>query len=163
MNYDILKAQVDRGCSTHELARVLKTSQTNIRYWLRRFELRTDRTKFAGVFRCKCGETDPKNYYGNKRTMCAKCDNAYTLNRQRKMTERIRAFFGNKCLVCGFKKYQIALALHHLNPSTKDPTFQCLRGWSWERVLIEIKKCVLLCHNCHAAVHHGLIVVNVTF
>jgi predicted HNH restriction endonuclease len=32
-----------------------------------------------------------------------------------------------------------------------------MRGWSWESILIELKKCILLCKNCHAAYHAGLL------
>jgi predicted HNH restriction endonuclease len=32
-----------------------------------------------------------------------------------------------------------------------------MRGWSWEHITKELEKCVLLCKNCHAAVHAGLL------
>ena len=162
MNYEATKRLVAEGYSTHELARAFRTSQTNVRFWLRKFDLQTNRSKFAGRVRCKCGETDPSKYYGNKKTICAKCDNAYTAQRQREMTKRVRAHMGGKCKLCDFGLYQVALSLHHIDPAQKDPNFHCFRGWSWRRVLREIAKCVLVCNNCHAAIHAGVIAPTFT-
>jgi hypothetical protein len=32
-----------------------------------------------------------------------------------------------------------------------------MRGWSWDRILVELGKCMLLCKNCHAAFHKGFL------
>lgn len=157
MNYDEISALVQNGYSTHGIAHALHTSQTNVRYWLNHFGLQTDRAKLKGRYRCKCGEVDPAKYYGHKRTMCARCDSAYTVERQRKMAQRVRSHLGGKCVYCNYKRFQVALELHHIDPTNKDPTFRCFRGWTWQRVLKEIEKCVLACSNCHTAVHAGLL------
>jgi hypothetical protein len=104
-----------------------------------------------------CGETDSTKFYGHKLRMCAKCDNQYTIQRGRLMKERAREHLGGKCRICGFKKYPVALDIHHLSQTRKDPNFNSMRGWKWERVLAELKHCVLLCRNCHIAVHAKLI------
>lgn len=148
------------GYSTYGIARKLYASQTNVRHWLGKFQLKTDRSLRISRCRCKCGETDPNKYYGNKRTQCAKCDNAYTVHRQREMAKRVRSRLGGKCAYCGYAKFQIALAVHHVEPDKKDLTFHSMRGWSWLRVLKELEKCVLACHNCHSAVHAGLLPFN---
>ncbi len=47
------------------------------------------------------------------------------------------------------------LTFHHLNPSEKDIDL-CRAshdGWSKERIMEEVKKCKVLCFNCHAIVH----------
>jgi hypothetical protein len=107
-----------------------------------------------------CGEIDLAKFYGNKVRMCAPCDNQYTIERGRKMKERARKHLGGKCRVCGFKKYAVALDIHHLDATKKDPKFHGLKGWKWERVLTELQNCILLCRNCHAAVHAHLIELN---
>ena len=73
----------------------------------------------------------------------------------------VAALLGGKCSACGFDKYQSALQMHHLDPSTKDKAFASIRGWSEERILEEIKGCVLLCACCHAAVHSGELTIGV--
>jgi hypothetical protein len=67
---------------------------------------------------------------------------------------------GGKCFECGYDKYKSALDAHHLDPEEKDTAFHQWRGWSWERIEKEIKKCVLLCKCCHAAVHSGELIIH---
>lgn len=70
----------------------------------------------------------------------------------------IRAF-GGQCGICGYKKCDEALEFHHLNPEEKETTWSSFRGSikGWETILIEIRKCVLLCSNCHKEYHAGKI------
>lgn len=103
-----------------------------------------------------CGETDPAKFYGKKKQICGRCDNHYTVERTRRTAARARAEMGNRCLLCGYDTYHVALVLHHLDPATKDPNFSRMKLWSWERVEREMQKCILLCANCHAGVHAGL-------
>ena len=64
---------------------------------------------------------------------------------------------GGCCFKCGYKRCLSALDFHHKNPSEKD--FPISRWRNKEDTLEEIKKCVLLCSNCHHEVHDGLIVL----
>jgi hypothetical protein len=63
---------------------------------------------------------------------------------------------GGKCCKCGYDRNSSALAFHHTDASSK--SFQIdLRQCSnrSENVLLEeAKKCILVCHNCHAEIHH---------
>lgn len=58
------------------------------------------------------------------------------------------------CLTCT-ECDPICLELHHLDPSSKDidPSDMVSNGWSWDRMMTEIVKCVVLCSNCHKKVH----------
>jgi hypothetical protein len=51
-----------------------------------------------------------------------------------------------------------ALIFHHLDPSHKDFTIGG-KSKSWNKIQSELDKCVLLCANCHAEVHAGLLVL----
>jgi 5-methylcytosine-specific restriction endonuclease McrA len=64
---------------------------------------------------------------------------------------------GGKCMKCGYNKCIEALEFHHKNPTEKDFSIS-KRGHcrSWERVSEEIKKCDLLCANCHREIHAEL-------
>lgn len=66
--------------------------------------------------------------------------------------------FGGRCKVCGYKKYAGALDFHHINPKTKSFTIS-VKGlsYSWDSVLEEARKCVLLCKNCHTEVGNNII------
>lgn len=51
----------------------------------------------------------------------------------------------------------VALDFHHLNPSEKDLEVSLLTRYSTKRVKDEIRKCVVLCANCHRKLHAGII------
>lgn len=78
--------------------------------------------------------------------------------RRKKLRELAREYKGGKCSICGYNKSQRALNFHHLDPKQKDFGLSA-RGLtrSWEKIKQEIDKCVILCANCHAEVHDGII------
>lgn len=61
---------------------------------------------------------------------------------------------GGKCVSCGYKKCIDALEFHHRDPREKDFNVNGSTGcMSIARLLREIKKCDLLCANCHREKH----------
>lgn len=68
---------------------------------------------------------------------------------------------GGGCCVCGYNRSQRALALHHINPDEKDIGLGAIRASPkrWELIVTELRKCVLVCHNCHSEIHDGLITI----
>ncbi len=165
MNRATLEPLVEQGLSLRTIARTVDTSPTNARYWIRKYGLKLKQQPFGSGFarpqtthRCgRCGEADPAKFYGHKRKVCGACHNAY--NTKQGQERRLRAVIelGGKCQACGFDKYPCSLDLHHRDSREKAPNFRSMRGWSWERILIELQKCILLCKNCHAAHHAGLL------
>lgn len=65
---------------------------------------------------------------------------------------------GGKCQCCGYDRCFDALAFHHLDPSTKDLSFSRVRAnpVNWATVVAELKKSILVCHNCHSEIHAGV-------
>jgi hypothetical protein len=78
---------------------------------------------------------------------------------------RIIESMGGGCQICGYKKCDSALALHHIDPSQKDISLSSIRAnpKNWISVVEELRKCVLLCHNCHSELHSGLINLPVNY
>ena len=107
-----------------------------------------------------CGETDPNKFYGHKRTICGACHNKYTLQKGLEKRQKAIDYLGGKCQICDYNKHYGALEFHHLDPSIKDPKYGNLRSWSWDRIVREIQKCVLLCANCHREVHAEVTSIN---
>jgi len=72
---------------------------------------------------------------------------------------RIIQSFGGGCGVCGYSKCPDALELHHLDPLQKDFGLGSVRATpkNWDLVVEELRKCILLCSNCHREYHYGLI------
>lgn len=65
-----------------------------------------------------------------------------------------------KCEVCGYDKHSSGLDFHHKNPEEKEGTIhQMMNGpapneTNVQKFIAEIKKCVVLCANCHRE-HHA--------
>jgi 5-methylcytosine-specific restriction endonuclease McrA len=78
-------------------------------------------------------------------------------NRKQKMVDSM----GGKCQICGYNKTPKALEFHHVNPVEKEFSFGGSRASpkSWEMISEELKKCILLCSNCHHEVHDGIAII----
>lgn len=63
---------------------------------------------------------------------------------------------GGKCQECEYNKCNAALTFHHINPEEKSFTISG-KSISWERIKVEIDKCLLLCFNCHAELHSKMV------
>lgn len=64
---------------------------------------------------------------------------------------------GGKCIVCGYDKCLNALEFHHTDPTQKEFKIFCNGGKAFEKQISEIRKCTVLCANCHREYHAGLI------
>lgn len=59
-----------------------------------------------------------------------------------------------KCTKCGFS-HIAALDFHHKDPTTKlDSVHRFISNGQFAKAYEEIKKCVVLCANCHRIHHH---------
>lgn len=64
------------------------------------------------------------------------------------------------CKICG-ETSEECLDFHHLDPKEKDLAVSALiNRSSWEVILSEIEKCIVLCANCHRKVHAGRVVLT---
>lgn len=63
---------------------------------------------------------------------------------------------GGRCSRCGYNKYPAALEFHHRDPRQKDFHMGAGRTMSWEKAVVELDKCDLVCSNCHKEVHEDL-------
>lgn len=99
-----------------------------------------------------------RKYYNGRtprRKICMSCENGK--KRDKSKERRIRAFkhFGEKCADCGIEsssKNYIIFDFHHLDPSKKELKLSNSTV-SDERYWAEIKKCIMLCSNCHRLRH----------
>ena len=156
-----LQEHINMGQSQREMAKALNISQSTVKYWLKKYELSTKGLSSGSRGKTEieclhCGETDEDKFYGLKRTICGKCHNKYTIKKGQEKKDFIIKLLGGECKHCGYKKYNGALDLHHINPEEKDPNFKSIRGWGKEKIIDEVKKCILLCANCHREEHYNL-------
>lgn len=90
----------------------------------------------------------------------SKKEQAMIINRAAK--KKAVDLLGGKCIICGFDKYLSALDFHHLIESDKEFNLShkiCSIEFD-ETIIKELMKCVVLCSNCHRAVHAGEIILN---
>jgi predicted HNH restriction endonuclease len=59
------------------------------------------------------------------------------------------------CEICGFS-HPAVIDFHHMNPDEKDGNLaNMIKNKSREKVIEEIKKCRVLCSNCHRILHYN--------
>lgn len=95
-----------------------------------------------------------KTGYGG---VCKKCLSKRTTRVQKASKEKYVQYKGGECQVCGYNKCNGALCFHHINPEEKEFTLAKYKNRAWEIVKKELDKCLLVCANCHAEIHAGLI------
>lgn len=78
------------------------------------------------------------------------------LHRQ-KLKEKAIEYKGGCCVKCSYNKCNSALEFHHLNPKEKDFTVGYYKVLAWDKIKIELDKCILVCSNCHREIHEELL------
>lgn len=60
------------------------------------------------------------------------------------------------CSNCGYKESSVALDFHHINPTTKLNSISRLANdcYSLHKIKLEMKKCTILCANCHRVIEY---------
>ena len=89
-------------------------------------------------------------------------NNKSAVQRWREATkERIVKAMGGRCVCCGYLRCTRALALHHLIPGEKEFALSKLTSSpkSWDRIVKELRKCIMVCHNCHSEIHEGSLAI----
>jgi exonuclease VII large subunit len=79
-----------------------------------------------------------------------------TLERIDKNREKVRELKREiGCQVCGETDHRV-LQFHHTDPTLKEMSVSKLlqKGYSFSRIEKEIKKCEIVCANCHIRIHH---------
>lgn len=61
------------------------------------------------------------------------------------------------CKICKSEFDPPVLSFHHLDSNEKDFAIGSGKSQSIEIIKAEIAKCIVVCHNCHAKIHAGII------
>jgi len=89
----------------------------------------------------------------NMSSYCKKCFSEYTNERRIKLKKDAIDLLGGKCNDCMQEYTYQVYDFHHLDPKTKEFNWDYARRVSKTRMIEELKKCVLLCANCHRIRH----------
>ena len=105
----------------------------------------------------KCIDCDREYIYNRASGHTTKRCNSCQVNTRRfKLRLKILEYLGNKCQGCGYSQCIQALDAHHINSDEKEFNISGSHSRSWESIIKELDKCVLLCSNCHREVHYGV-------
>ncbi len=109
---------------------------------------------------CKIhGETEYRQE-GNRnknRYRCVKCASESVQRRRDKLKILSINHMGGCCSICGYNKCVSALEFHHIDPKEKDFAISG-KGLtrSFDKLKIELSKCICVCANCHREIHEEL-------
>lgn len=99
---------------------------------------------------CKLCGKNFKDYQQRGRLRCGSCN---TKIRRFRAKAAAVMYLGGKCKRCGWQGNQAALQFHHKNSKGKEFTIGNVANKSWDSIRSEMKKCILLCANCHMIEH----------
>jgi len=94
-----------------------------------------------------------RRYYHNKKLQNGK--DPIKIRRQKYKTTII-GFISSGCQICSYNRCFRNIVFHHLRDkqfSLDERHFQ----YALQTILDEIRKCIIVCHNCHGEIHDGLI------
>lgn len=76
-----------------------------------------------------------------------------------RLKQKLVDYKGGKCERCGYNKCLSALHFHHTDPNIKDFGIGMIRAnpKSWDSIIAEVDKCIMVCANCHAEIHDGIL------
>ena len=71
-----------------------------------------------------------------------------------KFLRRVKKMVG--CIKCGYNEHFAALHFDHIDPSQKSSKGSAIENmWSIRRIKEELRKCQVLCANCHSIKSHN--------
>lgn len=166
MDKNILVELIEKNYTQQQIADELYCSQTNVKYYLKKYNLKTKTTQKRGNGMCVTCKNSLKGRQTKYCSLGCKSKELYSKNTNNYQSQKERAIrrkilfikiLGGKCKNCGYKKNLSALHFHHRIPiekSIKIDSRSC-SNTKYEILLEEVKKCDLLCANCHAEIHYS--------
>jgi transposase-like protein len=162
-----LNAFVESGATLAEIANRLGRSNSSVRYWLKKYDMKTKNpvgprsTGRAAKPRTLLRECPLHGWTefvlrNQCEYRCKRCRVEAVQRRRRKVKRILVEEAGGRCVICGYDRHVAALHFHHIDPAQK--CFGLSRRGitrSIETLRAEARKCVLLCSNCHAEVEAG--------
>lgn len=94
-----------------------------------------------------CGEKIDKGL------RCKKCLYLLQNERWKQRKRKVIKLMGGCCCKCGYNKNINVFDLHHLEPKEKEYHWERMKKLKWNSIIQEIKKCILVCSNCHREIH----------
>ena len=97
-----------------------------------------------------------KKYYQKNKDKIKRYHNVHSKKKYKELKEWYDDYKKNlKCKICGENDYR-CLDFHHIDPKLKryEVVVAVKRRYSKKNIIEEIKKCRVLCANCHRKIHY---------
>lgn len=174
MNKEELENLLNEGKSTYEIAAMIgHKSNSTVRMLMKRYGLkskakagqkttRNSSVDVDGKLQCvRCRESFTADNFIKRKdrdntyhSYCKACMNKDVSGRYVNLKSKLIKIMGDKCSRCD-KSYSLSVySFHHTEPEHKDFNLGDKRYNSVESVMKELDKCILVCQNCHAEIHH---------
>lgn len=163
-----LEQLVAEGASISKIAEAVGRSMGTVRHWLAKYGLRTEcppglprrpgaeKALAEGLSEATlaCPRHGAAEHVRDSRGhyRCRQCRVESVVRRRRKVKQILVAEAGGRCRMCGYARCAAAMEFHHLNPEEKEFGLAQRGARNIEALRAEVRKCVLLCANCHAEV-----------
>jgi predicted transcriptional regulator len=153
-----LEKLVDEGLTQKEIAVICQCSKDKVKYWLNKYNLKTQWTKnhkrkIFNIFCDICNKYVGENI--KNRSFCMSC-----ITKLRRTRVKIAAvkMLGGECKICGWDgdgdiANFAAFEFHHKKDENKDFAISNISNRGWDIVKKELDKCQLLCSRCHRVLH----------
>lgn len=152
MKKQILIEFIEKNLSSRQIAEEVDKSQTTIKYWLKKYNLKTkhrQHNKKEDIRYCELCDNKVNKYGGYSKNICGSCNTR--IRRYRTKTKAIE-LLGGKCNRCGWSGHIAAYEFHHIK-GDKEFNIGSANNKAWSSIINELKKCELLCSNCHRIEH----------
>lgn len=89
--------------------------------------------------------------------VCKKCRSGRVSKDRRIIKQELVNILGGKCSKCKYDKSVWSLQFHHLDSSSKEYEIgDLIKNRDRKRLKEEIKKCILVCANCHGEIEEQI-------
>lgn len=98
---------------------------------------------------------DKRYDYECYRSVCKDCQKIKRNERNNTIKEILKKELG--CSICGYNKCMAAIDFHHTDPTKKEYEISSMirSNMSIFAIKKELKKCIVLCANCHRELHYN--------
>jgi len=124
----------------------MRNKEQNRKYYLEHKD--TNRAKYAA--------NSKKYYLEHKETTNAHNRARWNEIRNLRIDKKRKAveYMGGKCSICNIVDTCMAIYdFHHKDPSSKNIEIDLIITGSWNKLIKELDKCILVCSNCHRKLH----------
>lgn len=155
---DLVISMIQDGFTIRQIASACNVAYSTMNKYFKDNSLKTNYMKKVESPTCTKHDIEYSKRKNSNVRVCWKCNAEGVSNHRKNLKIKAVEYLGGMCELCGYNKSMAALDFHHKDPAEKD--FEISNKGitvSWEKIQLELDKCMLVCSNCHREIHEQLI------